>query len=73
MSEGVEFDTDTQSIRRPGGPAASFGQSSSGSSGIAGWLMRRGWAKSPAAAQGIMIGVVVADIIIIFVLVKFFL
>ena len=74
MSDEVQFDTDTQSnaMRRPA-PAAGFGQTTSGASGMAGWLMRHGLAKSPKGAQGIMIAVILVDIIAIFVVIKYFL
>jgi len=74
MSDEVQFDTDTQSnaMHRPS-PAAGFGQSSGGASGMAGWLMRHGLAKSPASAQVIMVAVVVIDIIATFIIIKYFL
>jgi hypothetical protein len=74
MSDNVQFDTDTQSndMHRPA-PAAGFGQPVSESSGISGWLMRHGLAKSPAAAQGIMIAIILVDIIAIFIVIKYFL
>jgi hypothetical protein len=74
MSDNIQFDTDTQSnaMRRPS-PAAGFGQTTSEASGMAGWLMRHGWAKSPKGAQGIMIAVIVIDVIAIYVVIKYFL
>lgn len=74
MSDNIQFDTDTQNndMRRPQS-AAGFGQSVSENSGMMGWLVRHGWAKSPAAAQGIMIAVILVNIIAIFIVIKFFL
>ena len=73
MSDNVQFDTDTFSndMRRPT-QAAGFGQPVSEASGMSGWLMRHGLAKSPAAAQGIMIAIILADIIAIFIVIKYF-
>jgi hypothetical protein len=70
----VEFDTDTQgsAMRRPE-PAAGFGQTSSQASGMAGWLIRHGLAKSPASAQAILVVIILADIVGSFVLIKYFL
>jgi hypothetical protein len=74
MSDDVQFDTDTQNnaMYRPG-PAAGFGQTTSEASGMAGWLMRHGWAKTPAAAQGILVAIMIFDIIAIFIVIKYFL
>jgi hypothetical protein len=74
MSDNVQFDTDTQNndMYRPG-PTAGFGQMTSETSGMVGWLMRHGWAKTPAAAQGIMIAIIVIDIVVTFILIKYFL
>lgn len=74
MSDNVQFDTDTQNnaIRRPA-PIAGFGQTTSEASGMAGWLMRHGWAKTPAVAQGIMVAIIIIDIIITFIVIKYFL
>jgi hypothetical protein len=41
--------------------------------GLAGWLMRHGVAKSSSSAQTILIGIVVANIIITFIVIKYFL
>jgi len=41
--------------------------------GIAGWLIKKGWAKSNSSAQMIMIAIVVVNIIITYILIKFFL
>ena len=73
MPDNVQFDTDVQNsaVRRPG-PAASFGQTTSEASGMAGWLMRHHLAKSPESAQIVMIAVIVVDIIAVFIIVKYF-
>ena len=74
MSDEVQFDTDTQNnMMRRQGPVAGFGQPVAEGSGMAGWLMRHGLAKSPRSAQFVMAGIVVVDIIAIFVVIKFFL
>ena len=72
MSDEVQFDTDMQSnaMRRPG-QVAGFGQSVAETSGMAGWLIRHGWAKSSAGAQGIMIVIVIVDVIATFIVVKY--
>jgi hypothetical protein len=74
MSDDVQFETDIQSnaMHRPR-PVAGFGQMTSETSGMAGWLIRHGWAKTPAAAQGIMIAIIIIDIIAIFVVIRYFL
>ena len=74
MSDDVQFDTDTQNnaMYRPR-PVAGFGQQVSSASGMTGWLMRHGWAKTPAAAQGIMVVIIIIDIIITFIVIKYFL
>ena len=76
MSDEVQFDTDmqTSSMRRQG-PVASFGQSLpvSETTGLSGWLIRHGIAKSPKSAQIILVGIILFDIIAIFVVIKFFL
>jgi hypothetical protein len=73
MSDNVQFDTDTQSnaIHRPE-QVAGFGQTTSGQSGMSGWLMRHGLAKSPAAAQGIMVAIIIIGVIAIFIVIKYF-
>ncbi len=75
MSDEVQFDTDVQnsSMYRPS-PTAGFGQVAVGeASGMAGWLIRHGFAKTPAAAQGIMAAIVVVNIVAIFIIIKYFL
>jgi len=73
MADNVQFDTDTQSnaIRRPG-VTPGFGQTTSNISGMAGWLIRHGWAKTTGAAQGIMIGFIVVDFVVAFIIIKYF-
>ena len=74
MSDNVQFDTDTQNnaMHRPA-QFAGFGQTTTEASGMAGWLMRHGLAKSPAAAQGIMIAIIIIDIVAAIAIVKIFL
>jgi len=85
MVSGVEFDEDKISYgapaSRPAGGASfgaptAYGQpryASQRSSGMAGWLIAHGWAKSDRAAQGIMIGVVIINIIITYIVITYFL
>lgn len=86
MSTGVEFEEDSFNIspthaQSSGGgptfqsPSAMYSQGYSGGEerGMAGWLMRHGLAKSPQTAQIIMLGIVVINIIITFVALKYFL
>jgi len=76
MSEDVQFDTDIQNnalYARPRySPGINIAQDASAIPGMAGWLIRHGWAKTIAAAQGIMIGLVVVNIIITFIVIKYF-
>ncbi len=83
MVTGVEFDEDKFSYAprgqsRPGAaPApASYNNlqyASSRPSGIAGWLISHGWAKSEKSAQGIMLGIMTVNFIIMYVVIKYFL
>ncbi|MDE1975226.1 MAG: hypothetical protein KGI49_01810 [Patescibacteria group bacterium] len=80
MSGGVEFDEDRASyggLKRPNfaGQAGGYGDSSAGpdGSGMVGWLKRHGLAGSSSAAQGILIAVVIINIIITYIVVKYFL
>jgi len=85
MSSGVEFEEDSFSYKKPGQQGQpSFGRASPGGYGGPGFgaqnepgmvrfLMRHGLAKSPAVAQGILIGVVIVDLIITYIIVKYFL
>lgn len=78
MASGVEFDEDNLSFGRPAarpGMAASggysFGQRQE--KGIPGWLIRHHLAKSYASAQLVMVGIIIANIIITFFVIKLFL
>jgi hypothetical protein len=61
MSEGIQFDEDSMSsasreqMARRGSEAEQ--------SGMVGWIMRRGLANTPAKAQGILIGLIVACLV----------
>lgn len=77
MASGVEFDTD-KSLYRP--PQSNINKSSSvgndqqqGVGGISGWLIRKGLAKSENSAQIILIGVVILNVVITIIMIKFFL
>jgi hypothetical protein len=78
MSSGVEFDEDKISYgvkpRYSGVPQAggfSYGQAEQ--PGMAGWLMRKGIAKTPGAAQGILIVLVIINIVITYFVITYFL
>lgn len=82
MVTGVEFDEDKFSYApRPSKPGmapapASYNNlqyASSRPSGMAGWLMSHGWAKSEKSAQGIMVGIMAVNFIIMYVVIKYFL
>ncbi len=58
-------------MRRPG-PVASFGQTTSGASGMAGWLMRHGHCKiAKGCPRSFMWRIILVDIIAIFVVIKY--
>ena len=73
MSDNVQFDTDVQNnaMYRPK-PAAGFGQDASDDTGMTGWLLRHRIVKTRAAAQGIMIVVIIIDIVATFLIIKYF-
>ena len=80
MSNGVEFDEDKFSfnkpVSRPGvQQPTNYGGSMSGGSvpPLAQWMISKHIVKSAAAAQGVLIGLVVVNIIITFVVIRFFL
>lgn len=81
MSSGVEFDEDKFRYGHPVRPATSgqfAGQQapyspSSDARGMIGWLVRRGWVKSEGAAQGILLGIVIANMIIMFIVITYYL
>ncbi len=79
MSEGIEFDEDkfgkpaAPTTSASGGvPNATFGQPNPPANApkMAQWLMRKG-IRSEHAAQAILIGVVIFNFILTFVIVKF--
>jgi hypothetical protein len=78
MSSGVEFDEDQLKYApRPNTPAGSYSMNQYGSPNtdpkMVQWLMKKGIVKSPAMAQAVLIGLVVVNIIITFIVIKFFL
>ena len=82
MANGVEFDEDKFSYApRPSKPGmapapASYNNlqyASSRPSGMAGWLVSHGWAKSDKAAQGILLAVMLVNLAIMYVAIKYFL
>lgn len=84
MAQGVEFEEDSFSYKRPSGTAnagnasgysmnTGYGmQNSQGPKGMVGWLIRHHLAKSEKSAQVVMIGLVVINIIITVIVIKFF-
>ena len=69
MSNGVEFDNDRLAAMQK---MQNLGQQRS-SSRFAQWLMDKGIANSDAAAQAILIGIVIVNFIIMFFVMKYFL
>ena len=88
MASGVEFDEDSfasTGARRPG-TSNYTNNFSTGNAGFQGfnapnsndpamvqWLMKHGFAKSRKAAEGVLIGVIAVNMLIMFVTIKFFL
>lgn len=76
MSSGVQFDEDKfnySSKPQPNVSKMNNGQSSSGGSGLSGWLIRKGFAKSENSAQVILISVLIINVIVTFLLIYFYL
>ncbi len=79
MASGVEFDEDNISYAKPGsrpgipGLGGGYGSGQREERGMAGWLIKRGFAKSYGSAQAVMLGIVVVNIIITYVAIKFLL
>lgn len=78
MSTGVEFEEDKIDY---GVPRSSSGQNNysmkpgfnNGQSKMSQWLMDHGIAGTPVVAQGILIGLVIVNIVITYVVVKYIL
>lgn len=67
MANGIEFDEERHDYSNaPQGGAA-------GQSKMALWLIQHGLAKTPAAAQGVMIALAVVNLILCYVVIKYFL
>ncbi|MEN9912998.1 MAG: hypothetical protein RLY66_406 [Candidatus Parcubacteria bacterium] len=84
MSSGVEFDEDSLKYARHIPAAGGFqqtqqqysfpGQQMGGNEPkMIQWLMKKGIVKSPNMGQAILIGMVIINIIITFVVIKYFL
>lgn len=78
-SSGVEFDEDklkyaprTASSGRSYAPMNQYGTPSTDPRMVR-WLIRKGIVKSPAAAQVILITLVIINLVITFVVIKYFL
>ena len=64
MSNNIQFDSDQYQ-----GKSAQVGASELG---MAGWLIRKGWAKNNTVAQIELLGVVIINIVICFLILKLF-
>jgi hypothetical protein len=78
MSTGVQFDEDKFNYSakpqpnvapHTGGPQYSAGETG----GMAGWLMKKGWVKSPQSAQVMLLAIVAVNIIITIFMITYFL
>ena len=81
MASGVEFEEDSfrYNTTRPGARPGAGGvqpftgfNSGQNESGMVRFLMRHGFAKSPASAQYILVGMIITNIIITYVVLKYF-
>ena len=76
MSSGIEFDEDKFNYSSKPQPNSSGGVNMQGgypqrdAGGIVGWLIRKGWAKTEASANIILLVVVVINIIVTVLVVK---
>jgi len=83
MSNGVQFEEDNFSFSSSHKPSNQAKNVSVGyghpqyetaeAKGMTGWLIRHGLAKSGSTAQVVLIGVVIANIIITYVVINYFL
>jgi len=83
MSSDVQFDSDVDAfkIKRPADPglpgvgfsaSAGYEPSDYEKKGMTAWLIRHGMAHSGKSAQGILLLIVAANIILIFIIIKYF-
>ena len=83
MASGVEFDEDSfrYGAARPGAPRSgasggpAFGgfNSSQNQPAMVRFLMNHGIVKSPAGAQGVLVGLIAVNIVITIIVIKYFL
>jgi hypothetical protein len=77
MAEGVEFEEDKgYSKPRPGmvSPGSSgFPASSENAPKMVQWLIAHGLAKSASGAQAVLIGIVVVNFVVIFIIMRYLL
>ena len=68
-SEGIQFDEDNLSnqSRRT---QQSIGGANSSQSGLIGWMISHGIAKSPAMAQGILLALVIVFVLLTYLIVR---
>lgn len=67
MASGVEFDEDKF------GSANRAYTTQRNESGLAGWLIKHGLAKSSGSAQVVMVAVIIVNLIVAYILIKKFL
>ena len=63
----VQFDTDQQQFKTP------VGMNSSKKSGLIGMFIKMGWAKDESSANKILLVILIANLILIFLVIKLFL
>ncbi len=63
MPPGIEFEADNMGMKRPSNIEKTSKMSE--------WLQSKGIAKSPSSAQAILIGIVIANIIIAYLIIHF--
>lgn len=80
MSSGVEFDEDKISYGIRPSPnsvtssnVGGYSENPTNERGMAGWLIKKGLANTPGAAQGILTTVVIVNIIITFIVISYLL
>lgn len=78
MAAGVEFEEDKNIYARPAQRMSMGGMPAYGSPaglpvrGFAGWLIKRGWAKSESGAQKIQVIIIIINIVVTFAIIRYF-
>lgn len=75
MTTGVEFEEDKSSYggRPRVAPSSGMSGPTGEERGMIGWLIRHGMAKSSSAAQIVLIGILILNIVLIFLVVRYLL